>query len=185
MTEDNREPPVAAIVTALLLATALAAGCVAVSMPQTFEGDRLTLVYPGRWSTIDPDEMRQYPGGELLFVAYPPDDGTSVNLTRTAFENGDDIDDVDRREWAAFEASNPGVILESREIIEVGGQPAARRDYSIPYEGVPGGRAHLIQVYIVDSGSLYVLTGWAPSADALRQHQAEIEGIVASIRFVR
>ena len=68
-------------------------------------------------------------------------------------------------------------------MIEIGGQPAIRRVFSAPSPQAAEGRTYYIQTYIVNERALYVVTVTALSAEALDQHQAEMNEIINSIQF--
>jgi hypothetical protein len=74
------------------------------------------------------------------------------------------------------------VNLESRDIIEIGGQPAIRRVFSMPASNIHSELGHFLQVYIMKGLALYQFTGGG-STNALTQHRAEIEYIITSMQF--
>jgi hypothetical protein len=154
--------------------------------PQTFQGDDFTLTYPSGWQSIDIGQQAfcGQPGVECLFgISHPTGDGTNINLIRFALEQEATVEEIDQALWAQFEAGTPDVTLESREVIEIRGQPATRRIFNVPSPSTPSGRAHVLQIYIVKGRALYQFTGWTPGPDALTQHQAEIEEIITNIQF--
>lgn len=155
--------------------------------PKTFQGDGFTLTYPNGWETIDAfaeQDLCKQPGVEcILAIVHPSRDGTNINLIRVALDEETTVDENDQAEWAYFESVTPDVNLESRDIIEIGGQPAIRRVFSAPSSDVPSGRVHVLQVYIVKGLTVYTFTGVAQSADTLTQHRAEIEEIIIGMQF--
>jgi len=181
--KKNTQTIASCLLRTLLISLTLATSCTTARTSRTFQGDGFALTYPSSWRTIGPNQMRKQPGFELLFAAHSPDDGTSVNLIHTTLEHETTAERVDQEEWIGFLLNNPDAILSSREIIEVGGQSAVRRIFSVPVPNTPSGRAHILQIYIVRDHVFYLFTGWAPSADTMEQHRPEIESIVASIRF--
>jgi hypothetical protein len=53
----------------------------------------------------------------------------------------------------------------------------------MPHPNAVNGLAYLHQINIMKGLALYTFTAWAPSADILNQHTAEIAGIVKSFQF--
>ncbi len=153
--------------------------------PQVFQGNDLTLTYPGAWKVLDmsQQDVCKQRGVECLIQIGSPSDGTNINLVRFTLDQEASVEEVDQALWAQFESGAPDVALESREAMEVGGQPAVRRIFNMPSQQVPSERAHLLQIFIVKELSLYQFTVFAPSADALTQHLAEIEEITKSLQF--
>ena len=157
--------------------------------PQTFQGDDFTLTYPTGWEATDAfagQDFCKQPGVECLFaIGHPSRDGTNINLIRFALEEEATVEEIDQVLWAQFESVTPDVNLESRDTMEVGGQPAVRRVFSAPSSEASGVRGYMLQVYIVKGLTFYQFTGWTPSADALTQHRAEIEEIITGMQFSR
>src|SRR3990172_2831201 len=152
--------------------------------PQVFQDDALTLTYPGGWQVLDISQLDKQPGVEyLIAIGSPSGDGTNITLIRFTFDQEASVEELDQALWASFESSSPDVVLESREAIEVGGLPAIRRIFNYPSPQVTGGRLHKLQIDIVNGLALYQFTVRAPGADALTQHQAEIEEIITSLQF--
>jgi hypothetical protein len=153
--------------------------------PQVFHGDAFTLVYPSGWQVVDidqPDICKQ-PGVECLITIGSPSGDGGINLMRFSLDQEATLEELDQALWAQFESSTPDVAQESREAVEVGGQPAIRRIFNYPYPQATSGRVHVVQIYIVKGLALYQFTLSAPSAEALTQHQAAIEAITASLQF--
>jgi hypothetical protein len=156
--------------------------------PQTFQKDDLVLTYPGSWTDLSQETCEQISQPELgleclLAIGHPSRDGTNINLVRfgLGFELTPEF--ADELMWASFESSTSDVDLESRDIVEIGGQQAVRRVFSVPSSEASDGRAHILLVYLVNGPSVYQFTGWTPSADALSQHRSEIEEIIAGAHF--
>jgi hypothetical protein len=125
----------------------------AIQTPQVFQADGFSLTYPGDWQTLDINEQEdcKQPNVEclLLQIGHPSGDGTNINVWRFALRREATVDEADQESWAGVEATIPDVNLVSREMIEVGGQPAVRRVFNMPSSRAAEGRAHYIQTYVV------------------------------------
>ena len=154
--------------------------------PQTFQGDGFTLTYPGGWEEVDAgqDWCNKQPGSEcILAILHPSGDGTNIVLIRFALEEETTLEAYDQASWAGIESEIPDVNLESRDIIEIGGQPAIRRVFSLSTPDMPSGRGHFLQVILVKGLAAYYFMGTTISADTSTQYRAEIEEIITSIQF--
>jgi hypothetical protein len=153
---------------------------------QTVQSAGLHLTYPGSWQVIDISQVGacKQAGVEcVVAIRHPSGDGTNINLMRFALQQEASVEQADQAVWEQFTSSTPDVNLESREATQVGSQPAIKRTFNVPAAKASGGRAYIYQVYIVKGLGLYQITVWTPSADALKQHQGEIDQIVSSIGF--
>lgn len=156
-------------------------------MPQSFKGGGIQLAYPDGWQKVDISQLLDYckqPGVECLFaIRHTSGDHTNINLMRLTLQRKASVEEIDLEAWKAYESSTPDVSLESREIIEIGGQSAIRRIFTAPVQSFTGGRGYIMQVYIVKELSLYEITSAAPNAEVFKQHRTEIDEIIASINF--
>ncbi len=121
--------------------------------PQTFHGDGFALTYPGDWEQVDVtgQDFCKQPGVEwILAIIHPSGDGTNINLVRLTPEGETTLEAYDQASWAQFESETPDVNLESRDIIEIGGQPAIRRVFSMPASNIHSELGQFLQVYIYE-----------------------------------
>jgi hypothetical protein len=154
--------------------------------PQVFKGDVFTFTYPGSWQVNDGLSQQDFckqPSVECLIAIGSPADGTNLNLLRYSLDQEVTLEELDPVLWAQFKATTSDVTLESKDAIELGGQPAIRRIFSMPSTNAPGGRAHLLQIYAVKGLAFYQFTVWAPNANALTQHRAEVDALTTSFQF--
>ncbi len=155
--------------------------------PKTFEGGGLKLSYPGRWQTTDVMrkqlDLCQQPGVEcLVFVGLPPYKEISLNAIRFALPPEMTLEKLDQEQWSQADAMQ--AVLDAHEMIKVDGYPAVKQRFNAPSTQAASGRAYILQVNVFKAPYLYQLTGWASSADALKQHQAELEDIIMSVELL-
>lgn len=156
--------------------------------PQIFQSDDLTLTYPSDWQVVDisqQDTCKQSGLKCVIAIASSAGDGTNINLMRFTLSQEATVEEVDQALWAKFTSNTPDVTLVSREAIKVDGHPAIRRIFNTPSQKAASGRDYLIDIYVVNGLALYQFTVWAPSADALTQHQAAIEEVIKNFHFKR
>jgi len=153
----------------------------------TFRGDGFTLSYPGSWVEL-PDVFNEQAECSLpcvecyLAIAHPVRDGTKITLLSMTLDEEANIEEIDQG-WAQLESGIPDIALESRELIEVGGQPAVRWIYNKPDSNTSSGRMVLLQVFIVNKLEVYMFMAGSPSMEAFRQNRAEMEEIINSMQF--
>lgn len=153
--------------------------------PQIYQGDSFTLTYPVGWQIIDKSQKEacQVSGSEcLLTIGHPSNDGTNINLVRIGLPSEVDVDTLDTEFWANLKLLYPDAISETRELIEIDGQPASKRIFTLPGRP-PGERGPFLYVYIVRGIEVYRFSAYSPNDELFRQHQAELEEIVTSIKF--
>jgi hypothetical protein len=87
-------------------------------------------------------------------------------------------DEADAAWWKAIADLNPGLVLESRQSIELDQRPAIKRIYHDP-----GSNSYRMGVVLIDGGEAYILEAAALTQKAFDEHRAEFEGIIDSLRF--
>jgi hypothetical protein len=144
------------------------------------------LIYPDKWSQqAIPEDVG------FLFIARNSND-TNMTFTRvpiTAFGSNvpKTLEGIDQAAWNAqlilyqFTGQQDKVKLESRETIQIGGQPAVRRVFSTPGIQDPTKTFYKMLVLVIKEVGVYQIVVIAASASALRR--AEITEIIDSIQF--
>lgn len=150
-----------------------------------YTDEYISLTYPAGWQTYDLTRQAacQRPDIACFLGVGDPADGMNLNMLRITMPEPLSLEAVDRKVWGAFENSTPGLVLESRRELEIGGLPAVERVFSSPSSSTPDGQAYSQQVYIVSGSFLFQFTVWAPTPEARTQHQSEIDAILASVQF--
>jgi hypothetical protein len=171
------------VLAVLMILTLIISACSPSSAMQTFTGSGVTLKYPGSWQPIDATKSStcSQPGLECIVAIGTPADGTNLNLIR-ADAAGLALDTIDQQAWAQLSAT-PDIQLTSREAKQIAGQSAIERVYNQPSAAAPGGRAYVMQVYMIVNGKFYSFTGFATSSDAFAKHQQEIGDMIGSVQF--
>ncbi|MHB8625449.1 MAG: hypothetical protein ACYDEO_04530 [Aggregatilineales bacterium] len=155
--------------------------------PQTFNGGGVQMTYPGTWQLLDISQTATCKQtGYACVVAVGQPDRTNITVIQIPLQQALTMDTATATQlWQQYLTSSPTANRTSNDMITIGGQPAVRWVFDTPSQStaVPGGHEYLVQVNVIKGLSLYTITAFATSADALTAHRADVDNIINSITF--
>lgn len=181
------------LITAAVLLLGVGSACQVLPLLQdplltTYQGDEFSLRYPAAWQPLEgrkPVLCGQPTVDCLLALGTSDQDGSNLTLNRYLLLEDVSLAQVDEYRWNQFTTGTEGVMLASREDLEVDGLPAVKRVINAPGSTSGAGRSHYLTVALVKDSWYYQFTGWSPSEEALQAHEADFMEVINSLRFTR
>lgn len=154
---------------------------------QTVQVEGFQMIAAGNWIQIDTNLLSPsyciQPGAKCLYAGARPGSEMVFGIRRLSGPDYEKAtpEQFDTRGWELMQEQVEGVELISQQARTIGGQPATERVITQP-DSEFGRLARMIVLIKEASGSL-VQFDLTANVDSFRQHQNEIERMLASLRF--
>lgn len=153
--------------------------------PQTFNHPRIAVTYPAGWKVGDLTQVKDCKTDSECFVLlYEGQFGYSgVLIGRFRLTDPAPSASVERTTWINLQQQNAGIVLESRDSLQVGGLDAARRFYFSPpaQSSQSSDMEYVMQIYIVRGQDAYFVSAWGKTKPIFEENRAAIDSIVNSL----
>jgi hypothetical protein len=155
--------------------------------PVKYDNKLLTLTYPAGWKTDDVNKVDvcKTQQEECFILLYEGRFGyTAMLVGRFWVDATMSPADIERNTWAQFVQRTPGIKLESRDTLKVGGYSAARRFYFTPPSSPKDDDMdYNMQVYIPRGRAVYYISVWSENKPIFEEERSTVDEILSSLRL--
>jgi hypothetical protein len=155
--------------------------------PVKFGNSLLTLTYPASWKAADINQVEvcRTKEEECFVLLYEGRFGyTALLIGRFWLDNAMSATAVERSTWANITQETPGLKLETRDTLKVGGFDAARRFYFAPPSSAKDDDMdYNMHIYIPRGRAVYYISVWSENKAIFEEARSSIDDIVSTLRL--
>jgi hypothetical protein len=154
---------------------------VARPMPVRFDHKYVRLTYPADWKTDDVTKSTQCKTSECFVYLYQGRFGsTAMVIGRFWLDDAMSPADAEHLTWTNISRQSPGVKLDSRDTVQVGGVSAARRFFFFP-TSTSQDLSYAMQIYVTQGRAAYFISVWSVNKPIFDEDRSAVDEIVASL----